>query len=488
MEEFPIQRMRDWIHQITSQGIRRPGSPADHAIENLLQEELRLIGYSDVRAERVDVVYWDAEITKLEVTATDGRVLFEPEVQAIPYAKFTTRNGTVAPLLFVDPKDLPSIEQWRDAIIVVEISFPPIDPKKMLKIALGTYDPDHNLEEVNHPATWIRVNWHLYREAIKRGAAGFIGILKDQPGGTCHMYGPYGFREADILDKPIPGVWIGRADGEKLKELARAGHQARLTVDGINQPSHTQNVIAELPGTDLDHEAIVLSCHHDSPFISPVEDASGCSVVMALAEHFKKSTGLRRRLIILFSAGHFYGSIGTRSFIHEHPDIVKKTVLEVSIEHIALEAVENREGNLVPTGRPEPTAMFTSFSSTLVRELLEGVKDQGVNRVIVLPAAGPLGNYPPTDGGDWFEAGVPVINCISNPVYLLTNTDDFHWIDYDRLPKMAAAFAQILRRLDDKPRESIADSSDMWATKLLMKTTALILHAWSTRLGTRQFY
>ena len=100
---------------------------------------------------------------------------------------------------------------------------------------------------------------------------------------------------------------------------------------------------------------------------------------------------------------------------------MKRTAFEVSIEHIAREAAEGPDGGLVATGRPEATAMFVSFAREIPEAVLEGVEAQGVDRVILLPAEGPLGNYPPTDGGDWFDAGVPVVNCISNPVYLLTD-------------------------------------------------------------------
>ncbi len=232
---------------------------------------------------------------------------------------------------------------------------------------------------------------------------------------------------------------------------------------------------------------IVLSCHHDSPFESPVEDASGCAVVLALAKRFAEERPLRRRLVVLFSAGHFYGSIGTRTFIHEHPDLVRRTAFEVSIEHIALEAAEGPDGALVATGRTEATAMFVSFAREIREAVVDGASAHGVDRVILLPAEGPLGNYPPTDGGDWFAAGVPVVNCISNPVYLLTSDDGLRWVDRDRLPRMASAFERIIRRLDAVPRRTLA-STRSWPYRLAMKGLRALAVAAMTRLGTRRIY
>ncbi len=489
MNSFDADRMWGQIEAITARGVRRPGSPAGLAVEADFAAALESFGYERVRREPIPVSVWDADAMSLNVFNASGAAVLNPEVQAVPYAAFTPEGGVEGPLRFVaSPRDI-AADDWRGAIIVADVGFPTINTKLLLKIALGSHDPDGTLADVNHPATWVRLGWYLYREAVRRGAAGFVGILKDQPGGSCRMFGPYGFREADILDKPLPAIWVGREQGKALRALAQTGkNRARMVVGGTSTEGVTHNVVAELPGQGLDAEAIVLSCHHDSPFVSPVEDASGCSVVLALAERFARERVLRRRLVVLFSAGHFYGSIGTRAFIAKHPDLVKRTALEISIEHIALEAIEDAEGNLVPTGRPEPSAMFVSFSPTIAEAVVDSVKSHGVDRVILLPAEGPLGNYPPTDGGDWYEAGVPVINCISNPVYLLTDADDFRWIDRPRLPKMAAAFDQIIRRLDAAPRSSLNAANRWVVRRIAMKTIAMLTRAWTTRLGKRKFY
>ena len=129
-------------------------------------------------------------------------------------------------MLFVESTRGVARDAWRGAIVVAEVGFPTLDTKLMLRIAAGKYDPEGTLPLVDHPATWVRLGWHLYREAARRGAIGFVGILKDQPGGSCRMYGPYGFREVDITEKPIPGLWVGREDGRALKLAAEQGARA----------------------------------------------------------------------------------------------------------------------------------------------------------------------------------------------------------------------------------------------------------------------
>ena len=94
---------------------------------------------------------------------------------------------------------------------------------------------------------------------------------------------------------------------------------------GIQRNEVTNNIIAHIPSETKNDEIVILYCHHDSPFRSPIEDASGCSVVLALAKYFASQNSNKRRLLILFIAGHFYGFIGTRTFIEKHKnDIVPK--------------------------------------------------------------------------------------------------------------------------------------------------------------------
>ncbi|MBN1946892.1 MAG: M28 family peptidase [Bradymonadales bacterium] len=482
---FDADEMFGWVQRQVEMGARRPGSEADGQNERFLRDQLESFGLENVRLEPIDITCWEAEEYALQV-GVDGDWKTIPTFP-IPYTAFTPPEGVEAPLVYADPGRLLHRGRWDGAIVVTEIGFPALDLKLLQKVALAKYDPDGTIPLVNHPATWVRLGWHLYRLAVQRGAAGFIGVVKDQPGNSCEMYAPYGFRERDILDKPLPGFWIRRSDGPEVCALARSGSgRARIKLTGSRRPAVTHNVVGEVPGeTD---ETVVVSCHHDSPFQSPVEDGSGVAVVLALAKHFAKQRDLKRRLLFLLTAGHFYGSIGTRTFIERHAeDIVPKTAVEITIEHIAQEAVEGPDQKLVPTGLPEAAGVFAPLNHAVADLIVAGMKKHEVGRVVVLPAEGPLGDYPPTDGGDWYKAGVPVINYISNPVYLLTSDDGMGWVDRDRLPRVAGAFVEIVRALDLLSREAIA-SVDSRGYRLLMKLLKNVTRARTTCFGLKPVY
>ena len=438
---FSANELYQWVTTQAAFGQRRPGSPAGKTNETYLFNQLVGFGLKDVRLEPTEVSYWEPHQWSFKV----GNRSFD--AFGIPHTTFTSPQGLSAPLVYGRSNDFFAGTSWKGKIVVAEIEFPSIDNALLQRLALGTFDPEDTLKSVTHPATWIRLGWHIYQWAMKRGAAGFVGILKNQPGGTSHMYAPYGFKEKNILDKKIPGLWIGRDEGADLLSLAKTGAVAHLTLAGRATPAISHNIVAEIPGQTS--ETIVLSCHHDSPFTSPVEDGTGVSVILALAKHFAKGPAPLRRIVILLTAGHFYGSIGTRTFIAKHRrETVARTVLEISVEHIALEAIENAAGKLVPSGLPEAVGMFVPFSRALTALILRLLIAHDLKRCLLLPPEGPLGDYPPTDGGDWYQAGVPVINYISNPVYLLTDDDALQWVDRQRLATVATFFVRLVEQLD----------------------------------------
>lgn len=478
--QFSSREMMEWISTLASFGPRRAGSEAGHRAEDWLLAQLTAFGLGGVHKEPIVVEAYTPRETRLEVNGTSFAA------QWIPYCKYTAAEGIEAPLAYADSNALFASGDWAGKIVVTEIGFPLLDVALISRFSLGKNDPDDSLKDVKHPATWVRLGWHLYRKAFERGAVGFVGILRDQPGGSYQMYAPYGFKEADILDKPLPGVWVSRNDGAQLKSLATAGATARLLHVGERGPSQTHNVIAEIPGrTD---EAVVLHCHHDSPFASPVEDASGCAVILAVARWFATRPTPRRKIIVLLTAGHFYGSIGTRRFIADHAhDVVPKVALELTVEHIAKEAIEDSSGALVESGRAEGTGVFVPFNQAMVDLVRSNVEDNAVDRAFLLPPEGPLGPYPPTDGGDWYEAGVPLVNFISNPVYLLNAEDALSWVMEPRLAKMAGAVAGIVEGSEQLSREQIA-AVDFRAFKMKMKAIRRLVSLKTTRFGLRPVY
>ncbi len=442
--------MFGYIEHMYSLGPRRSGSEADHRCEDYLAEQLSSYGFADVRKDPIPMRVWRPVDYKLSVNYNRGRGFEDVPASYIPYTKFTGVGGVEGKLLYVNPFDFATrvFRKWRGCIVVAEIHFPELNTDELSKFAIDFYDPDGTMKGTSRFAVWVRMFWSLYREAAERGAAGFIGILSDHYAGGHNYFAPYGFKEKDIHNKPIPGFWVDRMTGAKIVVAAKSGNaRARLFLTGTLVDGITHNVIGVLPGTT--NETFIIASHHDSPFNSAVEDASGCAVVLGAAKHFAKTRELRHTLITLFTAGHFYGSIGTRTFIERNKgELLDKVALEFHVEHIAKEAIERNDGSIETVDRPDFVGAFVPFNRRVRRAVRNAVVTEDLQRTMLLPPHGPLGEFPPTDGGDFHLEGIPVVNFISPPIYLLNEEDTLDKVATERLEPTARTVIDVLRRLD----------------------------------------
>ena len=60
-----------------------------------------------------------------------------------------------------------------------------------------------------------------------------------------------------------------------------------------------------------------------------------------------------------------------------------KGALEISIEHIAKEAIENSKGKLEFSGEPEATGIFVPINKKMVQTVLTSVEKNAVDRVLL---------------------------------------------------------------------------------------------------------
>jgi len=270
------------------------------------------------------------------------------------------------------------------------------------------------------------------------GASGFVGVLSDYPGDAYQYYVPY-----DGIARPLPGVWIRESDGARLRRLCEEGSvQGTLVSRALRHDITSYNVVGELPGADED--MVIIGSHHDGPWASAVEDASGVAMVLAQAAYWSLIAPPQRphRLIFLLNAGHMSGGAGVRGFIEGHRAALTGAVLEVHLEHVASEIVE-REGRLVGSGQPEPRWWFTSRSERLEATVREVIAAEHLERSLILPPD-VFGSMPTTDGGPFHLAGVPLVNFLTAPFYLFDAIDTLDKIHRPSLVPLTRAAIRII--------------------------------------------
>ncbi len=434
-----VEEMLSWIREIVSFGVRRPGYPADLETERWLAARFEEAGLADVRLEPVPVNRWRPSRTEL-VFPGDGAWL---DCCAVPYTAWTRPTGVRAPIVFAGdgaPEELEDLDIEGKAV-VVEARFGDLPAGQLRAAARFAVDVEDTIPDGSlHAATFLIENFDAYYASLERGAAAFIGVLADMPIDGCDFWVPY-----DGYLKDLPAVWVGREDGTQLRR--RDGAEVVLTSVGSCDEVDSHNVVGVVPGRGDEH--IILTCHHDAPWASAVEDASGLAVLLALARRFaREPRALERSLVFVASSGHFHGGVGNRVFVERHrEDLVPRTVAAIGVEHIAEEAVGDERGGYRLTGLPEMRALFVDAGQRLVDLLRECVERHGLDRTLALPAT-VFGPEPPCDAAPFFTAGIPSVCHISGPLYLFDPHDTVDKVRVPDLPRVTNLVDDLVRGID----------------------------------------
>jgi hypothetical protein len=428
-----------WIESVFGRGVRRPGYPADLWTEQFCFERLRQLGLEQVRLEPVTLPSWEPIESALSVQA-DGHEWSIP-CFSLPHSAPTDRLD--APLVaWRDDKP----EAVRGALALAEVPLirTPADFPLLLagggaaESAWRRCDPGGTLANVVQVLPFSAQIMAVMDAPIAARAAGFVGVLSGYPGNSYQYYVPY-----DGVARTIPGVWISASEGARLADLCRGGGARATLISRADRRDITShNVVGELPGAD--DESVIIGSHHDGPWASAVEDASGVAMVLAQAAYWSRIAREQRphRLTFLLNAGHMAGGAGVHAFIDRHRSELERVVLEVHLEHIANEFVE-RAGGLAASGRAEPRWWFTSRLAPLEAIVREALASERLDRSLILPPE-VFGPSPTTDGGPFHLAGVPIVNFLTAPFYLFDAMDTLDKIHRESLVPVTRTAVRIV--------------------------------------------
>lgn len=443
--------MLQWIETIYDFGIRRPGYPADARTMDFIETKFRELGLENITRQPIEFLSWRPMQWDLTVwLKADPKNRMTLRSYPIPYSKPVDK---LIADLSLDREDMAG-DIWIQDLSLIEMS----QASVIDLFAKSYHDPLNTLEGhiQTSPFTWQLFSRDLFNKAVDGGALGLIGIL-DFPWETDQYYVPY-----DAITIPIPGLWLSKANGERLKSFMTQGEvTAEISLVAESELEVSYNIHAELPATNKD-EWIMLGTHHDGPWQSAVEDASGVAMVLAQAEYWSKVPTEERphNLFFLVNGAHMAGWPGVLTFIEEHLEWIENDlVASIFMEHVAKEAAVV-DGRLVPTEQPV-VRWFFSNNQILDSILAESICLEDIRRAMVMPASGfPPGNKrPPTDGGD-FAFHAPIANFLSAPKYLFDPADTMEMIDEDGLVPLSRAIIRVVNRLGDHSALSLRASQD----------------------------
>src|SRR5581483_1830809 len=441
-----------WDRQVwmASLGPKYTGNAAHRKFVEFLATKLQAAGL-EVARDRFTLPMWEAKGWGIKAKSTEGRWSDVPTTGYYPYSGQTSRDGIDGQLAYIGAVKPPTPGgRWQlpsgleGKIVLADV---PLDltPYAQWWKPWGFYRHDTNFPEHSINGTWaIRVP--AVGDAKAAGVRAVIfahtSISDDQ---AALLYAPFGRAYQDV-----PALWVGPRAGAELRKIADSHGEVSVHLEAdIAQDTPTDTLIATLPGTSTD-EVIIVNTHTDG---NNATEENGGLGALALAEYFAKfsKSSRKRTLVFVLATGHFAGAYvpSIRGFIERHPDLVRKAVAAVTVEHLGCrEWADDASMHYRATGKNELTIVITEYEST-AKIILNSVEGTGDNRTaVVIPT--PTGTYN-GEGGALSRAGVPTIGYIPIPSYLLAGPNN-GCIDklsktllYQQLQVLAKAVHQIDR-------------------------------------------
>jgi Zn-dependent M28 family amino/carboxypeptidase len=169
--------------------------------------------------------------------------------------------------------------------------------------------------------------------AVEAGRRGAIATLIRSIGTDSHRMPHTGNMSYSSDVTPIPIAALSNPDADQLERMAQRGQSIRVKL--TLTPSYTGvvesgNVVAELPGSDLADELVVIGGHLDSWDLGTgaIDDGAGVAITMEVLRRIKEA-GLkpRRTIRLVLWGSEEVGLLGGYAYADKHKDTLRNHVI-----------------------------------------------------------------------------------------------------------------------------------------------------------------
>ncbi|MGB3771117.1 MAG: M28 family peptidase [Rhodococcus sp. (in: high G+C Gram-positive bacteria)] len=453
------------IRDLTEMAPRATGSPGGLRAAEYVADRYRAAGLTDVHFEEATSYDWTASGAGLSIAGTE--IEANPvnhsliPADAGPGRRSTGPDGLTAEVVDIGTGSVDGIDV-NGKIVLFDLDFL-LPTVGLLPFAEYIYDPDDarfDPDTLLAPNPFVTSLDSTVRAAQAAGAVGFVGVLAEYFDSN-RYHNEYSRR----LAMTIPGMWVTRADGANMREmLPGAGNQVRIDLTTDRRAVTARTVVGVLPGRTND--TLMVQSHHDSVGPGAVEDASGTSEVIALADYYgaaAREPGYvprEKSLMFVTFDTHFTGYQGHMAFIEKY--VTQRAtpwniVANATIEHVGKHARIAENGELITLEQPEPKGVFENLNLGLKFEVADMLRRNDVRATTMLNGSLPqalLGGIP-TDASFILMAGVPTVSFIAGPLYLYDDADTLDKVDTAQLEPVARFYRDVLDRLDREPSATI---------------------------------
>src|SRR5919204_1958906 len=448
------KQLAKWQRELDKMGLRATGSAVQEHYVDLLHDRLERAGVKQLHFESVPHKRWLADSWSLSVTSgpNTGSV---PTASYMPYSGGTVSGGATAPLVHVDAAPAPGSLTGKIALYELPVST--LTLGSFAAITYKAYDPRGQLKpDVPYQRSWTSISTliPMLDALVKSGAVGVVVVLDLPADAAAGAYYPY-----DGTIRQVPGVYVDRSNGAKLKQVAAASGSVKLVLRSETKQVKTRNLIGLIPGAS--DELMILHSHTDGT--NAIED-NGPNAIVAMSQYLSglPRRSLPRTILVLLTTGHFAGGAGVEAFVERHKkNTLKHVAAALTLEHPgALEGPPKADGSGSKlTGQFEVGTIFTPETTPLVNASYNALRrakaaPSSVLRPFIAAPGSPDGNGWPAEGTQlWTMGAVPTANFITGPTYLLNwgipTMDKF---DVALMRRQAIAFTEALLALSRVPK------------------------------------
>jgi hypothetical protein len=261
-------------------GTRFPGTEGYRKAAEFGLERFKSYGFENACLELFDFLAWrrgkPAEFTLL----SPEKEIYE--CFELPYGSATGPDGIEAGIVDIEEGSDEKIDAKRDNI---KGSF-----------VLTTSTAQHRTV--------------IYKRCIELGAVGFVfhNTIEDDILTTGTV--------ANEEEGRIPAIGVTLSTAEKIKEFIKEEKDPvfRIFTDGSYENDITWNVVAELPGNEIDDEPVIMGGHLDSHDIGPgaYDNCSGAVLVLETARLLAaQKEYLKRPIRFILFGGEEIGLLGS---------------------------------------------------------------------------------------------------------------------------------------------------------------------------------
>ncbi|HXI32281.1 MAG TPA: M28 family metallopeptidase, partial [Vicinamibacterales bacterium] len=343
-----------WDHQVwmAKLGPKYTGNKAHTTFVEFLATEFKAAGCEIVR-DSYRLPRWEARRWEITVEPASGAPFKAPVTSYFPYSGQTGPTGVAAPFVFAGTSPNFSLESLRGKIALIDFATATREWSRLYK-PWGVHPAGETFPAAYRPA---RGGVNDLTQFHKAGAVAVVLAWTDiSDANAADQYTPF-----SRPPQGIPGLYVGRETGARLKALAAAGATATVVLEADVFPdTPTDTIIATLPGASAD-EIVIVNTHTDGPNATEENGALG---ILALAQYFAKIPKSQRRRTLVFplTSGHFASPWvpSIRGVIEKHPDLVARAAAVVTVEHLGCrEWLDDASMHYTASGKNEWSVAIT---------------------------------------------------------------------------------------------------------------------------------